>query len=103
MTIHLLIAALISIPPLLPPLLAASALIAMSALLTPHEVATRLRVTIATLRTWRWRGTGPKYLRMGSGNPKGRCLYRTEDVAAYEEAHRYGSTSEETAGRRPAA
>ena len=75
----------------------------MSKLLTPHEAAEKLRVKIATLRTWRWRGTGPKYLRMGSGNPKGRVLYPEEDLAVYLAAHRYGSTSEETASRQPAA
>ena len=74
----------------------------MSKLLTPYEVAERLRVTIAMLRTWRWRGTGPKYIRQGT-NPKGRVLYREEDINSHEEAHRYGSTSEETAGRQSAA
>lgn len=76
--------------------------IAMSALLTPHEAAARLRVKIATLRTWRWRGTGPKFIRQGT-NPKGRVLYDEADLSSYLEAHRYGSTSEETASRQPSA
>lgn len=71
-------------------------------LLTPHEAAAHLRVTIATLRTWRWKGTGPKYVRQGT-NPMGRVLYDETDLASYVAAHRYASTSEETAGRQPAA
>jgi hypothetical protein len=33
--------------------------------LTESQVAERLRLSIATLRAWRHRGTGPRFLRFG--------------------------------------
>ena len=50
----------------------------MDALLTPEEVAERLRRPIATIRFWRARGIGPKGARVG-----GRVLYRESDVEAW--------------------
>jgi hypothetical protein len=34
-----------------------------------------------TLEQWRWKGIGPRYLKIG-----GRVLYRLEDIEAYEAA-----------------
>jgi DNA-binding transcriptional MerR regulator len=50
----------------------------MDALLTPAEVAQRLRRPVATVRYWRAMGTGPK-----SANVGGRVLYRESDVEAW--------------------
>jgi predicted DNA-binding transcriptional regulator AlpA len=50
----------------------------MDALLTPAEVAERVRRPIATVRFWRAAGTGPK-----SANIGGRVLYRASDVEAW--------------------
>jgi DNA-binding transcriptional MerR regulator len=50
----------------------------MDALLTPAEVAERLRRPIATVRFWRATGTGPK-----SANVHGRVLYQASDVEAW--------------------
>ena len=47
----------------------------MEPLLTPEEVAERLRRPVATVRFWRARGIGPKGARVG-----GRVLYRESDV-----------------------
>lgn len=38
--------------------------------LTAEEVAKRLRVSTATLARYRWKGTGPEYIKSG-----GRVLY----------------------------
>jgi DNA-binding transcriptional MerR regulator len=47
----------------------------MDALLTPREVAERLRRPVATVRYWRAMNLGPK-----SANVGGRVLYRESDV-----------------------
>jgi predicted DNA-binding transcriptional regulator AlpA len=52
----------------------------MDALLTPAEVAERLRRPVATVRYWRAMGIGPK-----SANVGGRVLYRRSDVEAWVE------------------
>ena len=52
----------------------------MDALLTPAEVAERLRRPIATVRFWRATGTGPK-----GANVHGRVLYRQSDVEKWLE------------------
>lgn len=52
----------------------------MDALLTPAEVAERLRRPVATVRYWRATGIGPK-----SANVGGRVLYRASDVEAWLE------------------
>lgn len=52
----------------------------MDALLTPVEVAERLRRPVATVRYWRAVGIGPK-----SANVGGRVLYRASDVEAWLE------------------
>jgi hypothetical protein len=53
----------------------------MDALLTPEEVAERLRRPVATVRFWRARGIGPKGARVG-----GRVLYRQSDLESWIEA-----------------
>jgi excisionase family DNA binding protein len=50
----------------------------MDALLTPEEVAERLRRPVATVRFWRAKNLGPKGARVG-----GRVLYRESDVEAW--------------------
>ena len=49
--------------------------------LTPSQLVTRWKgqVASATLATWRSRGNGPKFVKIG-----GRVLYRRSDVEAYE-------------------
>lgn len=43
------------------------------------ELADRLNISHRTLERWRWKGTGPAYLKIG-----GRVVYRLEDVETYE-------------------
>lgn len=47
---------------------------------TDIEVAERLGVSRFTVRSWRLKGTGPKFLKMGRA-----VRYRPEDVQEYEE------------------
>ena len=50
-------------------------------LFTPAELAARYGVTELTLKNWRWRGEGPKSVRIGR-----QPLYPASEVAAYEAA-----------------
>lgn len=52
---------------------------------TPAEVAPVLHTSVAGLAQMRYRGTGPKFVRIGGGR-KGKVLYRWSDVRAYIEA-----------------
>ena len=47
--------------------------------LSQRELARRLRVSPRTLEGWRWRGTGPRFIKAG-----GRVIYRLEDIEAFE-------------------
>ena len=47
--------------------------------LTDVEVAARLGVSRFTVRSWRLKGTGPRFLKMGRA-----VRYRPEDVEEYE-------------------
>lgn len=49
-----------------------------------------------TLRLWRLRGGGPKYLRLGNG-VHARVAYRPSDLDAWLRARTFVSTSEEAA------
>lgn len=48
-------------------------------LLTPEQTAARLGVRTTTLATWRSRGNGPKFIKIGQG-PIGRIRYRNADI-----------------------
>ena len=56
--------------------------------LTPDQLAARWQgtVKIATLTTWRSRGTGPKFVKLG-----GRVVYREDDVLDYEKKNTRGN------------
>lgn len=62
--------------------------------LTSTEAAARLRLKPGTLRLWRMTGRGPTYVRLGG--PRGRAIYREEDVEAFLQARRFNSTAEES-------
>lgn len=50
-------------------------------LMTIEEVAEWLRVSVASLRFWRYKGYGPKSARLGRG-----ILYRRADVQVFVDA-----------------
>ncbi len=47
--------------------------------LRPEDLSARWHIATRTLDNWRWRGEGPRYLKIG-----GRVVYRLEDIEAYE-------------------
>lgn len=60
-------------------------------LLTEREAADFLGVTARCLQAWRYRGGGPKFVRISS-----RCIrYRQSDVAEWTEARLHSDTSED--------
>lgn len=50
-------------------------------LLTPLELAVRLRVSEYTLRNWRLKGFGPPWAKLGKA-----IRYRLEDIRSWEKA-----------------
>ena len=63
-------------PPLSPPPDARHRLVTV-------ELSRRWRMSPRTLEQWRWKGIGPRYLKIG-----GRVLYCLDDIEAYEAAQR---------------
>lgn len=55
----------------------------------PAEVSDRIGVTPETLSNWRYRGFGPRYIRVG-----GRIRYRISDIAEWLDACTRTSTSD---------
>lgn len=51
-------------------------------LLTECDVADGLNVAVQTVRNWRWRGEGPRFVKLG----KRAVRYRRTDVDAFIEA-----------------
>jgi predicted DNA-binding transcriptional regulator AlpA len=56
-----------------------------SELLTPAELAARLQTPTAVLANWRYKGTGPKFVKIGGGI-RGNIRYRASDVEAWLDA-----------------
>ena len=56
---------------------------------SPEEAADRLGVRPSTLANWRWKGGGPRYLRVG-----GRIRYRLCDLADWLDVQARTSTSD---------
>lgn len=51
-------------------------------LLDESEAAASLSVAVQTLRNWRWKGEGPRYVKVGARLVR----YRRGDLAAFVEA-----------------
>lgn len=51
-------------------------------LLTEREVADRLNIAVKTVQNWRWKGEGPRAVKLG----KRAVRYRRADVEAFIEA-----------------
>ncbi len=62
------------------------------AMMTSPELASFLRVEKQTIRVWRLRGIGPRYVRVGHT----KVLYRRADVEEWLKARTFASTSDET-------
>jgi hypothetical protein len=68
-------------------------------LMNRRAAAAALGLSVSTLVKWRREGRGPRPIRLTDG-PRGRCVYRAEDVLAwaadpqrYEAAHRAPMTT----------
>lgn len=60
----------------------------VEALLTEHEIAQFLSVSVASVRRWRLFKQGPKFLKIGA------CVrYRPQDISAYLESLPTGGSS----------
>ena len=64
-------------------------------LLTSPEAAAYLSRQPQTLRLWRVRGFGPRYIRMGNA-PYARVAYRTQDLEEWLAARTFRNTTQET-------
>lgn len=51
-------------------------------LLTPAETAALVKLSVGTLKDKRWKGTGPRYLKLTPGRG-GRIRYRRSDVLVW--------------------
>ncbi|MGW0494990.1 helix-turn-helix transcriptional regulator [Streptomyces sp. NPDC003007] len=51
-------------------------------LLTPVEAARVAKLSVSTLKDKRWKGTGPKFIKLSPGRG-GRIRYRRSDVEAW--------------------
>ena len=60
--------------------------------LTEHEVATQLGLSVATLRAWRLKRRGPRYVRFGRA-----VRYLAADIDSFIEASRPDSRLEQLA------
>lgn len=54
--------------------------------LTTADLAARWRVSAETIRTWRFRKTGPRYFK--PAGPRGKTLYDLADIEAWEAQRR---------------
>ena len=57
--------------------------------LNQAQLAARWGVSPRTLERWRWRGQGPRFLKLG-----GRVAYRLSDIELFEQRRLRGSTSD---------
>ncbi len=60
-----------------------------------EDLAKRWGVSPRTLEQWRWRGIGPRYLKLG-----GRVIYRLADIEAFEAERVHLNTNGPLAGER---
>lgn len=57
-------------------------------LMDEHEVALRFGLSVKTLRNWRVRGVGPRFLKIGRA-----VRYRESELTQFEDQQTFSSTS----------
>ncbi|MCK9543040.1 MAG: helix-turn-helix domain-containing protein [Novosphingobium sp.] len=67
----------------------------MTTLLNNEAAASALGVTPATLRFWRCKGKGPRFIKLGQSKQAGVC-YDPADIDAWKAARKFASTSAAT-------
>jgi len=55
-----------------------------------------IRVSPATLRTWRWKGGGPQFLKLNGA--RSTAYYRVEDLETWIERRQFSNTGEARGG-----
>lgn len=63
-----------------------------SRLLDTRQTAALLGITPGTLKFWRYKGRGPRFLKF-SDSPQAGVAYDEADVIAWRDARKFGSTS----------
>jgi predicted DNA-binding transcriptional regulator AlpA len=63
-------------------------------LLTESEAADRLRLKKKTLQRWRWQGSGPAFVKLGSA-----VRYCEDEISRFIDDRRTNSTSSDSATR----
>lgn len=58
-------------------------------LLSTAQAAQAIGLADQTLRVWRLKGIGPRFVKLGN-----RCRYDTRDLAAWIESHKRSSTAD---------
>jgi hypothetical protein len=61
----------------------------MMKLLTEFDVQDQFGLRVGTLRQWRFKGGGPRYMKIGRS-----CRYRAEDIESFLQAAYRRSTSD---------
>lgn len=59
-------------------------------LINQRTLSDRWAVSERTLERWRWRGCGPRYIKLGN-----KVMYKIEDVEDYENVHSKARTTTE--------
>jgi predicted DNA-binding transcriptional regulator AlpA len=60
-----------------------------------NDAAAMIGVTPATLRFWRCKGKGPRFIKLGESKQSGVC-YDPADIEAWKAARKFASTSAAT-------
>jgi hypothetical protein len=55
--------------------------------LDQNDLAKRWHISPRTLEQWRWRGRGPRFLKIG-----GRVIYQLSEIESYESANLHANT-----------
>ena len=71
----------------------------LPALLNNEQAAAAIGVTPKTLRFWRHKGKGPRYIKYGPEQHAG-CAYDPADIQAWLDARKFTSTSAVSAAAR---
>ncbi|MFT3964540.1 MAG: helix-turn-helix domain-containing protein [Sphingobium sp.] len=69
----------------------------MTTLLSSADAAAALGISPVTLKIWRCKGKGPRFIKLGS-SPRDRVVYDPADIDAWKAARTFASTSAVTAG-----
>lgn len=64
-------------------------------IISSNDAAACIGVTPATLRFWRCKGKGPRFIKLGESKQAGVC-YDPADIEAWKAARKFASTSAAT-------